>query len=84
MKDSIQSMGGNARAEKLSPERRAQIASDAATARWRKDNTRSIWRHGGIIVETPGHMTDEEWEKLDGYVHLIKPDKLSIVPHITD
>jgi hypothetical protein len=27
--------GGKARAEKLSPERRAEIAKEAATARWR-------------------------------------------------
>lgn len=29
--------GGKARADKLSPEKRAQIASDAAKARWKKD-----------------------------------------------
>ena len=29
--------GGRIRAEKLSPERRSEIARDAAAARWRKD-----------------------------------------------
>jgi len=29
--------GGKARAEKLSPKKRAEIAKNAATARWRKD-----------------------------------------------
>lgn len=31
---SLGSLGGKARAEKMSPERRAQIAKDAAAARW--------------------------------------------------
>ena len=30
--------GGKARAEKLSPEQRRKIASDAARARWKKEN----------------------------------------------
>ena len=30
--------GGNARAEKLTPEERAEIARTAATARWKKSN----------------------------------------------
>lgn len=31
--------GGKARAEKLSPERKRQIASDAARARWKKEKS---------------------------------------------
>ena len=32
-------LGGRARAEKLSPEKRAEIAKQAAAARWRKDDS---------------------------------------------
>lgn len=34
-----QSVGGKARAEKLSPERKSQIARAAAAARWKKDRS---------------------------------------------
>ena len=33
--------GGRARADKLTPERRAEIASRAASARWKKDDSRN-------------------------------------------
>jgi hypothetical protein len=40
-----QSLGGQARANKLSPERRSEIASEAAAARWKK----SIVKEDGLI-----------------------------------
>lgn len=41
--DSMQSKGGRARAEKLSPERRSEISTQAALARWgQKDGRREV------------------------------------------
>lgn len=52
MTDSPQSAGGIARAAKLTPERRSEIASDAARRRWANPGPNGCVRAGSIIPET--------------------------------
>lgn len=54
--DSIQSQGGKARANKLTPEERSKIASEAAAARWNIPKA----SHGGTIRIGP-------WENIQCY-----------------
>lgn len=63
MADSIQSKGGRERAKKLSPEARREIASKAATARWKKNRLNSKT----IEAETDGELQIGE-VNLDVYV----------------
>jgi hypothetical protein len=48
-RDSFQSKGGRARAEALSPEERAEIARDAATARWQLQKHVPDATHAGVL-----------------------------------
>jgi NADH pyrophosphatase NudC (nudix superfamily) len=57
--------GGNARAQKLSRERRSEIASKAAKARWDKPENQRTIETLSEIVEHPTAIADDKQQKLD-------------------
>lgn len=67
--DSIQAMGGKARAEKLSPERIKEIAKQAANARWNKDIPKASYE--GVLKIGEGGRELPCAVILDGEIRLL-------------
>lgn len=67
MNDSIQSSGGKARAAALSPERRSEIASQAADTRWSRTERKcdlTIPLEDGRQVRIPSQMSQSDFDLL--------------------
>lgn len=60
MNESIQSKGGNARAEAMSPKERSECASKAARARWGTSTEKLAIPLGNTVAVIPIPMSKED------------------------